>query len=120
MGLLTDLGVLVLIVIVSALGVAVLLGGYYLGRKGEDEAQKRWDRLSPEKLEQFRKRYERWGAWLLLLAIIPYVGPPLSVAAGVVGIRIWTFVVMTFIAKFVQTALVVVALDGVLSVMGIG
>jgi membrane protein YqaA with SNARE-associated domain len=120
MELLTDLRVLLLIVIVSALGVAVLLGGYYLGRKGEGEAQKHSDRISPEKLEQFRTRYERWGAWLLLLAIIPYVGPPLSVAAGVVGIKIWTFVVMAFIAKFVQTALVVVTLGEVLTAMGIG
>ena len=120
MELLTDPLVLLLIVIASALGVAVLLGGYYLGRKGEDEAQKHSDRLSPEKLEQFRKRFERWGAWMLLLAIIPYVGPPLAVAAGVVGITIRTFVVMTFIAKFVQTVLVVVALGEVLSAMGLG
>ena len=120
MELLTDLGVLLLIVIVSALGVAVLLGGYYLGRKGEDEAQKHSDRLSPEKLEQFRERYERWGAWLLLLAIIPYVGPPLAVAAGVVGIKLWIFVVMTFVAKFVQTTLVVLALGEVLSATGLG
>ncbi len=120
MQLLTDLRVLLLIVLVSALGVAVLLGGYYLGRKGEDEAQKHSDRISPEKLDQFRKRYERWGAWLLLLAIIPYLGVPLSVVAGVVGIRVLTFVVLTFIAKFVQTALVVVVLGEVLSAMGIG
>jgi membrane protein YqaA with SNARE-associated domain len=120
MELLTDLRVLLLIAFVSALGLAVLLGGYYLGRKGEDEAQKHSDRISPEKLEQFRKRYGRWGAWLLLLAIIPYIGPPLAVAAGVVGIRISTFVVMTFIAKFAQTALVVVLLGEALSAMGIG
>jgi membrane protein YqaA with SNARE-associated domain len=120
MELLTDPLVLALILVVTALGVAVLLGGYYLGQKGEAEVQKRSDRLSPEKLEQFRKRYERWGAWLLLLAIIPYIGPPLSVAAGVVGIKVGTFVVMTFIAKFVQTTLVVLALSEVLSAMGLG
>ena len=57
---------------------------------------------------------------MLLLAIIPYLGVPLSVVAGVVGIRVLTFVVLTFIAKFVQTALLVVVLGEVLSAMGIG
>jgi membrane protein YqaA with SNARE-associated domain len=118
MELLTDLQVLLLIVVVSVLGMAVLLGGYYVGRKGEDEAQKHSDRISPEKLDQFKKRYERWGAWLLLLTIVPYLGVPLAVAAGVVGIRLLTFALMTFIAKFVQTALVVVILGETLSALG--
>jgi membrane protein YqaA with SNARE-associated domain len=117
---LANLGVLLLIGFVSVVGVAAMLGVYYLGRKGGDEIYERSDRISPESLDRFKERYERWGAWLLLLAVIPYLGTPLSVAAGVVGIRVWSFVVFMFIAKFVQTALLAMILGETLSVLGVG
>ena len=118
--LLANLWVLLLMLIVSAVGVAVMLGAYYLGRKGGDEVHRHSDAISPERLDRFKERYERWGAWLLLLAVLPYLGIPLAVAAGVVQIRLLTFVVMTFIARFVQTTLLVVILDETLSALGIG
>jgi len=120
MQLLANLWVLLLIGVVSAVGVAVMLGAYFLGKKGENEVQKHSDRISPDTLDRFKARFQRWGAWLLLLAVLPYLGIPLAVAAGVVQIRLLTFVVMTFIARFVQTALLVVILDETLSALGIG
>jgi membrane protein YqaA with SNARE-associated domain len=118
--LLANLWVLLLMVIVSAVGVVVMTGAYFLGQKGENEVQKHSDRISSDTLDRFKERFHRWGAWLLLLAVIPYLGIPLAVAAGAVQIRLLTFVVMTFIARFVQTALLVVILDETLSVLGIG
>jgi membrane protein YqaA with SNARE-associated domain len=120
MELLTNPWVLLLIMLVSGLGVAVMLGAYYLGRKGGDEVHKHSDRISAETLERLKARFERWGAWLLLLSVLPYLGFPLSVAAGVAEIRVVTFVVMMFIARFTQTAIVVVTLEEVLSAMGLG
>lgn len=120
MELLTNPWVLSLIVLVSGVGVVVMLGAYYLGRKGGDEVHKHSDRISPETLDRLKVRFERWGAWLLLLAVIPYLGFPLSVAAGVVEIKVVSFVLMMFIARFTQTALLVVLLAEVLSAVGIG
>ena len=120
MQLLVNFWVLFLIVIVSGVGVAVMLGAYYLGRKGGDEVHKHSDRISAETLERLKVRFERWGAWLLLLAVIPYLGFPLSVAAGVVEIRVVSFVVMMFIARLTQTAFLVVLLEEALSAMGLG
>jgi membrane protein YqaA with SNARE-associated domain len=120
MELLTNPWVLLLIVLVSGAGVIVMLGAYYLGKKGGDRVHKHSDRMSEETLERLKLRFERWGAWLLLLAVIPYLGFPLSVAAGVVEIRVVSFVVMMFIARSTQTAIAVVLLEEALSAMGLG
>ena len=44
-------------------------------------------------------RFERWGAASLLLAWVPVVGDPLTVAAGVLRVRLWLFLALVSIGK---------------------
>jgi len=44
-------------------------------------------------------RFEKWGAASLLLAWVPVIGDPLTVAAGVLRVRLWLFLILVSIGK---------------------
>lgn len=75
-----------------------------LGRALTGSAGRRWLRIRPERLERAQRIYERWGAWSLLLAWVPLIGDPLTVAAGALRLRLWRFVPLVAAGKAARYA----------------
>ena len=53
--------------------------------------------------------YERWGAWSLLLAWVPFIGDPLTVAAGALRLRLAMFVPLVAAGKAARYAVLAYA-----------
>ncbi len=60
---------------------------------------RKWFPVSKQGLARATGWYQKWGYWSLLLAWVPLIGDPLTVAAGVLRCRLWIFVVLVTIGK---------------------
>lgn len=87
----------------NVLGAVV---NWLIGRGVETLRDKRWFPLPPDKLERATGWYQRWGRWSLLLSWAPFVGDPLTVAAGVLREPLWSFFILVSIAKTARYILV--------------
>lgn len=72
---------------------------WVLGRFVERFRDKRWFPLSPAKLDRATGWYQRWGKWSLLLSWAPVIGDALTLVAGVLRVRLATFVTLVLLAK---------------------
>lgn len=75
--------VVLLVAVASAgntLGAVVSWG---LGRGIERFAERRWFPVRPDHLARATRWYRRYGRWSLLLSWAPFIGDPLTIAAGV-------------------------------------
>jgi membrane protein YqaA with SNARE-associated domain len=97
----------------NVLGALSLYGmGRWGARSGEGRLQ-RWlarraAREAP-RLERARLRLGRWGAPMLLLAWLPFVGDAFVLAAGLVGVRVLPFLVFTTVGKGLRYVFVAVS-----------
>lgn len=78
------------------------LGGlvnWGLGRFVERFRDRRWFPLTPDKLERATGWYLRWGKWSLLLSWALVIGDALTLVAGVLRVRLATFLILVTLAK---------------------
>jgi membrane protein YqaA with SNARE-associated domain len=75
---------------------------WMLGRALAAGQGRRWFPVSPESLEKARQRFQRFGTWSLLLAWVPWIGDPLTVAAGVLRVPLGLFVALVLTGKFAR------------------
>ena len=80
----------------NTLGAVVNWG---LGRFCLHWSDRRWFPVKPPQLERARRWFGRYGTWTLLLAWLPIVGDPLTVAAGLLRVRPGVFVTLVAIGK---------------------
>lgn len=69
----------------------------------------------PERTQRARDRWQRWGAWGLLFAWVPFVGDVFVLAAGLAGTRLSLFVVLVTLGKATRYWLVAHAVAGATS-----
>ncbi len=67
----------------NTLGSAI---NWVLGRYALHFRERRWFPVAPARLDQASAWFGRWGLWSLLLAWLPIVGDPLTVAAGLLRV----------------------------------
>lgn len=67
---------------------------------------RRWFPVGRSALERAQAWFHRWGEWSLLLAWLPLIGDPLTVAAGVLRTGFLRFVVLTGLGKAARYAAV--------------
>ena len=105
-----------------AVGVATVgnvLGAltlYLMGRWGarggggrlEQWLARRTAREAP-RLERARQRLRRWGAPVLLLSWLPFLGDAFVLVAGLVGVRVVPFLVFTTVGKGLRYVFVAVS-----------
>jgi membrane protein YqaA with SNARE-associated domain len=72
---------------------------WYLGRFVARFQGRRWFPVGREKLARAEAWYRRWGRWSLLLSWAPFVGDPLTVAAGAMRESLPVFVALVALAK---------------------
>jgi membrane protein YqaA with SNARE-associated domain len=63
--------------------------------------------VNTAKLEQFSQRIQKHGFWLALLAWVPLIGDPLTVALGFFRIDFWKVTLLMSVGKFSRYALLV-------------
>lgn len=88
--------------LVATASVGNVLGAvvnWWLGRKAETFKDKRWFPVKPAALEKAQGFYQRYGRWTLLLSWVPFIGDPLTVAAGLMREGLPVFLMLVTIAK---------------------
>ncbi|MBX3445827.1 MAG: DedA family protein [Parvibaculaceae bacterium] len=91
------------LVIVAGIGnVFGSLVNYGLGRAALRFQERRWFPASPAALARASDWYARYGRWSLLMSWAPFIGDPLTVAAGVMREPLWSFLALVTIAKFTR------------------
>ena len=70
-----------------------------LGRGIERFRERRWFPVSVQRLEQAKHTYRRYGRWSLLLSWVPFIGDPLTLAAGVLREPFPSFIGIVTLAK---------------------
>lgn len=90
-----------LLVLVAGTGnVLGSLVNWLLGRGIERFREARWFPVGAGPLERAGTWYRRYGWWSLLLSWLPFIGDPLTVAAGIMREPLWRFLLVVSIAKF--------------------
>ena len=82
---------------------------YFLGRAIAAGRASRWFPVSPEAIDKASQRFARFGTWSLLLAWVPWIGDPLTVAAGLLRVPLWIFVVLVGTGKVARYLVVVLS-----------
>ncbi|GIK79595.1 MAG: DedA family protein [Pseudorhodoplanes sp.] len=90
----------VLLIAVASVGnVAGSLVNWALGRFAERFRDRRWFPAGSQTLARAQTWYARYGYWSLLASWMPFIGDPLTVAAGLLREPLWRFLLLVAIAK---------------------
>jgi len=65
-----------------------------------------WFPLKPAQLEKAHERFQSWGSWSLLLSWVPFIGDPLTLAAGFLRVSFPLFVSLVALGKGARYAVV--------------
>jgi membrane protein YqaA with SNARE-associated domain len=93
-----------LFVLFSVAVVGNTLGSYvnyYLGFKGEEYLVHK-KILKVHKIEQYKKHFDKYGGYTLLLSWIPVFGDGFTFIAGILRYSMMKFFIYVFIAKFMR------------------
>ncbi len=93
-----------LLAVASAGNILGSCANWLLGRGAARFQDRRWFPVKPAMLERAAGWYRRWGVWSLLLAWVPFVGDPLTVAAGMLRVGFTRFLVLVGIGKIARYA----------------
>jgi membrane protein YqaA with SNARE-associated domain len=89
-----------LLVAVASLGNTLgAVVNWSLGRGIERFSDRPWFPVRPDRLDRAARWYHRWGKWSLLLSWAPFIGDPLTLAAGVLREPFGTFLLLVAVAK---------------------
>ena len=81
------------------------LGGltnYGIGRMGKMEWIERWLHVKPQALEKAEKIMGGWGAWAGMLAVLPFVGAPVTIVLGLMRANFFISTLSMTISKFLR------------------
>lgn len=97
-----------LLVIVASVGNTLgAVVNWGLGRGIEQFRDRKWFPASAAQLDRATGWYRRYGRWSLLMSWAPFIGDPLTLAAGILREPLLTFVLLVAVAKTVRYVTVV-------------
>ena len=88
-----------LVGVASVGNVAGSVVNWLLGRSVERFRNRRWFPVSAAALSRAPDRYRRFGRWSLLLSWVPFIGDPLTLAAGLMREPLGSFITIVAVAK---------------------
>ncbi|MCC6470890.1 MAG: DedA family protein [Alphaproteobacteria bacterium] len=100
-----DLAILFAIALVANTAGSCM--NWLLGRFLLHWQDRRWFPVKHDALARAQAWFGRWGSWSLLLAWLPVVGDPLTLAAGVLRVDFLRFVLLTGLGKAARYAAVI-------------
>lgn len=90
----------VTLVVVASVGNTLgSVVNWLLGRAVEKFSDRRWFPVKHHQLVRASRWYHKYGRWSLLMSWAPFIGDPLTVAAGVLREPFWSFFLLVAIAK---------------------
>lgn len=111
---LTDPKLWLIVIILSALGVVTQYALYAAGRSKGEEMLEHVPRMTSKRRSQMEKRFERWGAFILVLAPVPIIGQAAVAVAGVGNVHRATFLIIVTVSYLVRNWLIVLVAVGVI------
>lgn len=96
------------------------LGGvvcYWLGWLGNMQWIERWLKVKQESLDKVERFVKRYGAWMGLFSILPWVGEAIVVLLGLMRSNVYLTTLTMFIGKTFRYALIILAIEGVNSLL---
>jgi membrane protein YqaA with SNARE-associated domain len=100
--------------LLAAAGLGNTLGAvtnWGLGRFCLHWQDRRWFPVKPRELARAGAWFNRYGIWSLLLAWVPVIGDPITLAAGVLRTRFLPFLLLVAISKTGRYAVLLGAVD---------
>ncbi|MFT7594243.1 MAG: membrane protein YqaA with SNARE-associated domain [Paracoccaceae bacterium] len=99
MASLSPYSTLTLLAVASTGNILGSVLNYWLGRLALQYQDRKWVPVSAAQLGKAQDWFSRWGQWSVLLAWVPVVGDPITVAAGVMRMRFDLFFLLVTISK---------------------
>jgi membrane protein YqaA with SNARE-associated domain len=97
-----------ILVLVASLGNTLgSVVNWGLGRGLERFKDQKWFPVRGDNLAKAQHWYNRYGYWSLLLSWVPFIGDPITVAAGVMRERFLPFVLIVGTAKTLRYVFIV-------------
>ena len=90
---------LTLLVVASTGNILGSILNYLLGRIALRFQDRVWFPASASQLDKAQTWFSRWGYWAVLLAWMPLIGDPITVAAGVLRMGFGLFLLLVTISK---------------------
>ena len=72
---------------------------WYLGKKILIFKDKKWFPANERQIEKGEIYFKKYGIWSLLLAWVPIIGDPLTIVAGILRVKFFTFLLLISISK---------------------
>lgn len=107
-----------LCVLSAALGNTV--GGmtcYYIGRLGRTDWIEKYLRVKPEKVKRMQRFLQGKGALMAFFVFLPIVGEVIAIALGLMRSNVWITTLSMFTGKLLRYVLMLLALEGVVSLV---
>ena len=98
--LLTDSFDKYLLLVVASFGN--ILGSsvnWYLGKKILIFKDKKWFPANERQIAKGEIYFKKYGIWSLLLAWVPIIGDPLTIVAGILRVKFFTFLLLVSVSK---------------------
>lgn len=90
---------------------------YWLGYLGNMEWIERWLKIDKQKMDKVSGFVKRYGAGMGLFGVLPWVGEAIIVLLGLMRANVYITTLTMFIGKFVRYLLIILALQGVNSLL---
>tara|TARA_R110002012_G_scaffold110679_2_gene255288 strand:- start:458 stop:886 length:429 start_codon:yes stop_codon:yes gene_type:complete len=94
-----DYSLLLLITVASVGNTLGSVVNWLLGRSVDRFSDRKWFPVSPAQMNRACGWYRKYGQWSLLLSWAPFIGDPLTLAAGVLREPFGRFLLLVAIAK---------------------
>ena len=72
---------------------------WYLGKKILIFKDKRWFPANDSQIAKSEIYFKKYGIWSLLFAWVPIIGDPLTIVAGILRVKFFTFLLLVSISK---------------------
>ena len=72
---------------------------WYLGKKILIFKDKKWFPVNERQIAKGEIYFKKYGIWSLLLAWVPIIGDPLTIVAGILRVKFFTFLLLISISK---------------------
>lgn len=105
---LTDLRLWLIVILISAVGLAEKLAIYRAGQRTAKADLSGLPGVTQERRARLEQMFETRGSYILLLASIPGIGAAMTAIAGNVGITTAVFVLWVTISILVRNWLIVI------------
>jgi len=101
-----DYSLSVLIAVASLGNTLGAVVNWAIGRGVDKLHDKKWFPATPRQLDKATAWYHKYGRWSLLMSWAPFIGDPLTLAAGVLREPFLSFLIIVAIAKTVRYLIV--------------